>query len=372
MLFASVALGALMWVIVLALPWRPHATRERLEAADGAQGLLGEVSVSILIPARNEAAVLPRTLAALHSQDGIQEILLVDDHSIDGTADVARSSGDTRLRVLHAPPLPKGWSGKLWALEQARLEARGDWLLLLDADIELQPGMVHALLTKARHAEVELVSVMAELRMQGFWERLLMPPFVFFFKLLYPFALANGPDRRFAAAAGGVLLLARTRMEALGGLACIRDALIDDCSLAAAVKNHGSRIWVGLTHGAKSLREYPNLASVWNMVARTAYTQLQFSPLLLGVCAVLMYWAFIAPILGLVAGDAKTRFLALTALVAMSLAYRPTLQFYGLALWRVLSLPAAGVLFLLMTLGSALAHHAGRTASWRGRNYDSK
>lgn len=364
--------GLLMWLSLLVLPWQPWRTRERLEPRlPTARAEAGESTarVSVLIPARNEAAVIQRTLAGVARQDHVLEVLLVDDHSTDDTGALARTVAGDRLTLLQAPELPAGWSGKLWALEQARLVARGEWLLLLDADIELAPGMLAALIEQQRCSGAELISLMARLRMQGFWERLLMPPFIFFFKLIYPFALANGPSRHFAAAAGGCLLIARSRLAALGGLDCIRGALIDDCSLAAAVKRSGGRTWIGLTHGAVSLREYPDLASIWNMVSRTAYTQLRYSPALLAVCTLLMLASLIAPGSALLLGSGAVRLAGAGGLLFMSLAYAPVLRYYQLPLWRALTLPVAGALFLAMTWSSALDHHRGRTAEWRGRLY---
>jgi len=370
MLSAFAIIGALLWVLLLLAPWRAHRTDEHLEvlapahlsAVDGAR-------VSVLMPARNEAALLGRTLPPLLAEASVTEVLLVDDHSTDATRAVAEALGHPKLRVLVAPDLPAGWSGKLWALESARIEAREPWLLLVDADIELAPGMLPALLARQRESGAALVSVMAWLRMQEMWERLLMPAFVFFFKLLYPFALANGPRNAFAAAAGGCMLIDAGRLQAIGGFGAIRGALIDDCSLAAAIKRSGARIWIGLTQGARSLREYPQLAHVWQMVSRTAYTQLHHSPLLLCLCVLLMMASLIAPPLALFFGHGGGQLAGLIGCAAMALAYWPTLRYYDLPPWRLATLPVAGALFLAMTIASALEHHRGTTAVWRDRSY---
>jgi hopene-associated glycosyltransferase HpnB len=367
-------LGALMWVLVLCLPWRPHRSDESLEPAGGGPVRLQTGSaggLSVIMPARNEAQVLGRTLPPLLASDVIHEVLLVDDHSTDDTRAVAESFSSPRLHILSAPELPAGWSGKLWALESARREASGEWLLLVDADIELAPGMVDALLQRQQETGAALVSLMAWLRMESHWERLLMPAFVFFFKLLYPFRLANGPRPAFAAAAGGCVLVRASTLQAIGGFGAIRGALIDDCSLAAAVKRSGERTWIGLTHGARSLREYPQLADVWRMVSRTAYTQLRHSPLLLLLCVFLMTASLLAPTLALLFDHGVGKAAGLIGLLAMALAYHPTLLFYGLPAWRALTLPLAGGLFLAMTVGSALEHHRGTTAVWRDRSYPS-
>lgn len=370
MLSAFAIIGALLWVGLLCAPWRPHRTEEHLEIATPADGSrLEGPRVSVLMPARNEAALLGRTLPPLLADAAVTEVLLVDDHSTDATRAVAEALGHPKLRVLAAPDLPAGWSGKLWALETARNEAREPWLLLVDADVELSPGMVPALIARQNESGAALVSVMVRLRMQGIWEQLLMPAFVFFFKLLYPFRLANGPHSAFAAAAGGCMLIEAARLQGIGGFGAIRGALIDDCSLAGAMKRGGARIWIGLTHGARSLREYPQIATVWQMVSRTAYTQLHHSPMLLALCVVLMIASLIAPPLALLFGNGGGRLAGVIGCIAMGFAYWPTLRYYHLPAWRVITLPVAGSLFLVMTIASALDHHRGTTAVWRDRSY---
>jgi hopene-associated glycosyltransferase HpnB len=359
-----------MWVALLLAPWRPHGTDEHLEADPSERAPADDgPRVSVLVPARNEAAVLERTLPPLLAEPAVSEVLLIDDHSTDATRAVAESLRDPRLRVLETPELPPGWSGKLWALESARGAAREPWLLLVDADIALAPGMVTALLAKQRETDAALVSVLARLRMQEIWELLLMPAFVFFFKLLYPFALANGPRTSFAAAAGGCMLVDAGRLQAIGGFGAIRGALIDDCSLAAAIKQSGARIWIGLSRGAESLREYPALANIWQMVSRTAYTQLHHSPVLLALCVILMIASLIAPPLALLFGSGGERLAGLIGCAAMGYAYWPVLRYYDLPAWRVITLPVAGALFLAMTIASAIGHHRGTTAVWRDRSY---
>ena len=243
----------LAWIIVLILPWRPWGTRERLEA-DPARRDEPLRDVTVLIPARDEAQTLPRTLESLAHQGPGLDILVVDDQSGDGTGDVARAvaeaSGITGLRVIPGATLPDDWTGKVWAQAQARPCLDRPMVLLLDADIALAPGMVATLRGRLTSERLGLVSLMAELPMSGFWERLLLPAFVYFFKLIYPFRVSNSPSPRVAAAAGGCVLLETEALDAIGGFARLRDAIIDDCTLARRVKDAGYGIWTGLTRSA--------------------------------------------------------------------------------------------------------------------------
>ena len=296
---------------MLIAPWRPWATDESLDAQGGGEDDdLGDVSV--LVPARDEAAQIGTTLAGLRRQGRGLRIILIDDQSTDGTAAVARACRIEGLQIVYGTPLPPGWSGKLWALHQGLAYVRTERVLLLDADVELLPGILPALRAKLRQDGRHLVSLLVSLRMDNLWERFLMPAFVYFFKLLYPFRLSNSPAIPFVAcAAGGCILLEARVLREIGGFAAIRDALIDDCALAGRVKKHGFRTWIGLTHSARSLRPYPSLQSIWDMVARTAFTQLRYSPALLVLCTVVMLCAFAAPVaalaLGRVAGGGGRR-----------------------------------------------------------------
>ncbi len=231
--------GVVLWVCVLVLPWRPWRIREVLEAdASATDADLGDITV--LIPARDEAASIAHALAALKAQGQNLRIVLVDDQSSDGTSEAARAAAGHGLCVVSGRPLPAGWTGKLWALEQGRVHASRSFTLLIDADIALQPGILVRLRDKMEHDGLGLASLMAALRMKTTWEKLLMPAFVFFFKLLYPFALSNDPRRRrFAAAAGGCVLLRTQVLDELGGFGALRDALIDDCAQARQVKARG-------------------------------------------------------------------------------------------------------------------------------------
>jgi hopene-associated glycosyltransferase HpnB len=369
------ALGAcalVAWLGLLLLPSRPYGTRERLEPSGRPRDVdLGDVAV--LIPARNEAFAIGATLEALAEQGQGLRVVLVDDQSDDDTASVARAaagSSSLDLTVVQGQSLPEGWGGKLWALQQGLAVVDRDYCLLLDAEIVLAPGMIAALRDKARAGGHGIVSIMARLRAEDFWERLLAPPFVFFFKLIYPFARVNDPRSRAAAAAGGCLMIETAVLRQLGGFEAIKSALIDDCSLAALVKREGRSVWLGLSSSVVSLRRYSSLASFRRMVTRTAFTQLGYSTALLALVCLLMLIVFVAPIAGLFLASADWgRGVAAGALVAMSLAYWPTIVFYRLPAYWVLSLPLAAALFLAMTIESAINYWRGVRAVWKGRAY---
>ncbi|MCY4480498.1 MAG: glycosyltransferase [Rhodospirillales bacterium] len=365
------AAGAALWLCVLALPWQPWRGRERLEpvpAEDAADISLEDVTV--LIPARDEATVIGDTLAALGSQGRGLRAVLVDDRSGDDTAEVALQAAPEGivLDVQAGAPLSEGWTGKLWALEQGRRRIETPLTLLLDADITLRPGMLRALLAKRAETGAALVSIMAALRMRGGWEKLLLPAFIFFFRLLYPFHLSNGPGRQVAASAGGCVLVETAVLVQIGGFEAIRGALIDDCALARAVKDAGHRTWIGVSRGAESHRDYPTLGAVWRMVARTAYTQLLYSPVLLLLCTLLMALMFWAPIAGL-GGPLAAQVASGVGLVGMTLCYLPTVRYYRLFSAWALTMPLIGTLYLAMTWHSALRHWGGRRSEWKGRVY---
>jgi len=362
--------GAIIWIIILLLPWRPWSTRERLE---GSRGSLPPDArdLTILIPARNEVRQIGRTLAAIREQAPEISVLMVDDRSDDGTFEVAEAEGLVNLRVIKGKEMPDGWTGKLWALDQGLAEVETSLTLLLDADIELGPGIIAALLDQRRKEDLQMESLMATLETHGFWEKLLLPAFVYFFKLLYPFHLSNSSFRWVAAGAGGCVLIETNILREIGAFDSLKDELIDDCALAAMVKAAGHRIWTGLSHSVVSHRRYHGIGKIWEMVARTAYTQLRYLPLLLIACVAALSWTFWLPVLGLVAGDQPARIASLMAMTAMIATYLPTLRFYRLSLlWAVL-LPFTGTLYLAMTVNSAWRYYRGVRSTWRGRVYSS-
>ncbi len=344
-----------------------------------------------VVPARNEADMVPQSVRSLLQQDypGAFHIVLVDDHSTDGTGAMAHQTAADlgkvdQLTVLPAAALPPGWTGKLWAMEQGdrytqTRSPQPDFLWFTDADIEHDRGNLSRLVAKATQDKLDLVSLMVLLRCDSFWEKLLIPAFVFFFQKLYPFPLVNQPHSRMAAAAGGCLLIRRQALTRIGGLQILRQALIDDCSLAIAVKR-GDRdsstphpIWLGLTQTTRSLRPYDSLATIWTMVARTAYTQLNYSPLLLvgtvfGMTLVYLV-APIATFTGLLTANWLLFVAGLSGWILMTLAYWPTIRLYRLSpLWAI-ALPAIALLYNLMTIDSALRHGRGQGGAWKGRVY---
>ncbi len=366
---ALVAASALMWLAVLLIPWRPWSSQPFLDAQSGGDNLS---DVTVLIPARNEAAVIRQTLAALKAQGRNLSVVVVDDQSADGTVELTRKVWADRLTIIPGAPLPSGWSGKLWALEQGREHVTTPLVLLMDADIELRPGIIGSLREHMQRHGVAFISLMAAPMMSNFWEKLLMPAFVYFFKLLYPFRLSNSAKSKVAAAAGGCILMQSPLLDEIGGFAAIKDELIDDCSLARRIKSKGHKTWIGMTHSVCSIRPYQQFGQIWNMVTRTAFTQLHYSIGLLLACTAVMVLAFGMPVAGLFFTSDAARYLALAACAAMALSYYPTLKFYGRSAVWVLGLPLIGMLYLAMTWNSALRFFRGERARWKDRSYDSR
>jgi hopene-associated glycosyltransferase HpnB len=360
--------GAVIWVVILILPWRPWTTREFLDSDTSSPGCdLSDITA--LIPARNEAEVIRATLKGLQAQGAHLSVILVDDQSTDGTAQRAEAFLKHGLSIVSGEPLPAGWSGKLWALQQGLRYVRTPLVLLIDADIELLPGILSRLRDFMRENGFQLVSLMASLRMTAFWERLLLPAFVYFFKLLYPFRLSNSSIPGIAAAAGGCVLVERRLLDEIGGFTSIRAELIDDCALARKVKSLGYRTWIGLTHSAHSLRAYDHLSGIWGMVARNAFAQLHYSAFLLALCTGLMIAAFVLPVMTLFLLFPEARFISALALGVMMLCYLPTLKFYGLSWIWSLALPLIGGLYLAMTWTSAIRYWTGKGSMWKDRSY---
>jgi hopene-associated glycosyltransferase HpnB len=327
-------------------------------------------SVVCVVPARDEAESIASTVGAVLGQDypGALRLIVVDDRSSDGTGALARAAGrdDPRLTVLTGAARPAGWTGKLWALQQG-VQAAGtpEYLWFTDADIHHAPDSLRRLVARAVAEQRVMVSLMARLNCASAAERWLIPAFIFFFQMLYPFRWSNRPGARTAAAAGGCVLLQRPAFARAGGLAPIRGALIDDCSLAALMKRQGA-IWVGLTERVVSLRPYPGVAPIRRMVARTAFAQLRFSRLLLLGMLVALALVFLAPPLLALLAPAPAAWLGVAAWLAMALAYAPTLRRFGLHPLRGLALPAIALMYMVFTCESAWQEWRGRGGMWKG------
>ena len=394
MLALSIAgtVAAVAWIYLVAghggywrtSEWLPPLTREP-DAWPDAVGV---------VPARNEAGMLPVTLPALLGQayPGALTVIVVDDRSSDGTGEVAAKLGGGRpLTVIAGTAAPAGWAGKVWAMAQglaaagistgvsARPEPPG-YVLFTDADIAWEAQALRGLVAAAEADDRDLVSQMALLRTATGWERVVVPAFVYFFAQLYPFRRVNAPGSRTAAAAGGCMLVRRSALEQSGGLAPISGALIDDVAMGRMIKRQRGRCWLGLSRQVVSVRPYPSLASLWQMVARSAYTQLNYSPALLMATIIGLLFLYLLPPAGavtglaaLLAGGTATATAALAAgaglagWALMSLSYLPMLRLYRLSPLRAPGLPLIALLYAAMTADSARRHHSGRGAQWRGR-----
>ena len=332
-------------------------------------------AVVAVVPARDEAEVIGASLASLLDQDypGAFDAILVDDQSRDGTAALARQAAAAadRLTVISGRYSPPGWGGKVWAMQQGldcvrRLRRPPRYVLFTDADIVFDRATLRQLVARAEADELVLTSLMVKLRCESVAERLFIPAFIFFFQMIYPFAWVNRPRHRMAAAAGGCMLARFSALTAAGGLEAIRGALIDDCALARRMKAVGP-IWVGLTDRVHSLRPYPQVTDIRRMVARTAYDQLRYSPLLLAGTIAGMALTYLAPPLITLFGTGWAQLLAAAAWALMILAFQPTLRFYRLSPWRALALPGVALAYMAFTLDSAYQHGRGRGGLWKGR-----
>jgi hopene-associated glycosyltransferase HpnB len=365
---AVCGLSAAAWAYLLAGHGRFWTTSLRLPpAADPPQW----PSVVAIVPARDEAEMLPQTLPSLLGQSypGRFDVLVVDDDSRDATSALAASAGATVVRGLGPPP---GWSGKVAALSAGLAAAPpSDFVLFTDADIAWSPDALADVVRAACAHDFALASQMVLLRAESPAERWLVPAFVYFFAQLYPFSRVNRPGARSAAAAGGCMLVRRDALASGGGLAGIADALIDDVALARLLKRSGGRIWLGLTDRLRSVRAYPRLADVWQMVARSAYTQLRYSPLLLAGTVGGLVLVYLVPpagtLLGLVRRDRAAAALGAAGWAAMSASFVPMLRWYGLSAWRAPALPGVAAAYLAMTVDSARRHSRGTGAVWKGR-----
>jgi hopene-associated glycosyltransferase HpnB len=370
-------LSLLIWIYLLLFHGGFWRADQRLE--DGAEPEVWP-TVTAIVPARDEAEVIERAVTSLLSQNypGEFHLIVVDDGSSDGTADLARAAAEklgagNRLTIVTGTPLPEDWTGKMWAVANGvRNVGERDFLLLTDADIEHDPANLRRLAAKAVTDRRDMVSLMVRLHASSFWERLLIPAFVFFFQKLYPFPRVNNREAAMAGAAGGCVLVRKKALEQAGGFEAIKSALIDDCALARRIKKRAA-IWLGLTENTYSIRPYDGLGGIWRMVARTAFTQLNYSALLLLGTLVGMVLIYLAPPVVVVWGIAGGNWLAAGlgggALALMLLAYWPTAKLYGPPFPEVLLLPLAGLLYTAMTFDSALRHWRGAGGGWKGRTY---
>ncbi len=386
------AVALLIWIIL----WRFHGGFWRIEPILPQPSMSAAwPAVDVIIPARDEADILPYALPSILGQDyaGPIRVFLIDDHSEDGTSVVARRLADEsehggRLTLVEAAARPKGWTGKLWALQQGMLASSVEpapLVLFTDADISHEKCSLSRLVTQSVQGDYDLVSLMARLQATGFWSRLLIPAFVYFFAMLYPFKKVGDPRSKVAGAAGGCVLLRREALEYAGGLSAIAGALIDDCSLGRLIKRHGrprgGRTWLGFTPEVISKRPCENLATVWRMVVRTAFVQLHHSWLLLLGTVLGMVLIFLIPPACLVAGgwdlilhQAKgagvvSALCGFVGWLIMARTFRPMTRWYDLSCSMVFLLPLAAGLYTVMTVDSAFRFLRGAGGAWKGRTY---
>ena len=339
-----------------------------------------EPLVAVVVPARNEADVIGRAVSSLLRQDfgGETRLFVVDDNSTDGTANAARAAAGMlasaqSLNVVHGEALPPGWTGKVWAMQQgwqATRQLNPAFVLLTDADIEHSPNSLSQLLAQVEDGGYDLVSVMVKLRCETLSERFLIPAFVYFFFLLYPPAKISNAGSRVAGAAGGCILIRREFLERIGGLESIRDEIIDDCALAVKIKTAGGRLWLGVTQETRSIRSYGSIGNIRDMIARTAFNQLQHSSVLLALCVIGMLLTFIVPVMMVWSKNMQAEWIALVACMMMFLTYVPTLRSYRINILSAVTLPFAAIFYMYATLLSAWNYWRGRGGEWKGRAQD--
>ena len=358
-----------IWLYLLLLHRGFWLLRERDTSPVGAPAQWP--AVVAVVPARNEADVIQQSIGSLAAQDypGPFHVVLVNDLSDDGTADLARGLGSDRLTVLTGSARPSGWTGKLWAMHQGSEYAAAsqpEFLWFTDADIAHSPDNLRQLVARAESGGKVLVSLMARLHCKSAAEHFLIPAFVFFFDMLFPFGAVNDPRSRVAAAAGGCMLARRTALEKAGGIAAIRHNIIDDCALGRAMKAQGP-VWLGLTDRAVSLRPYPHITDIRHMVTRTAYAQLGYSPLVLAGTLFGLAMVYLAPVMTALFAWGISQLAGWLAWIIMAVMFQPMLRFYRLSpLWG-LALPLIGVFYAAFTLESAFQHWAGKGGMWKGR-----
>ena len=334
--------------------------------------------VVAVVPARNEAELIGPVVTSLLNQGVAMPVILVDDESTDGTADVARRAAEKAgkadaLIVIQSKPLPAGWTGKLWSMHQGIEYARAlnpAWLVLTDADVLHGPETIANLCLTAAHGPYDLVSFMVKLHCESLAEKLLIPAFVYFFFMLYPPAWVRNTRRSTAGAAGGCMLVRGATLERAGGLEAIRGEVIDDCSLARLLKHNGGRLWIGLTDQSQSLRRYETFSDVDHMVSRTAFNQLNHSSLLLLGTIVGMVITYLAPPLLLLTRGRLAIFLGAAAWAAMTITYSTMVRYYRLNPAWALTLPLAALFYLGATMHSAVKYWNGSGGDWKGRVQD--
>ncbi len=379
MLIALSTLALLIWLYLLLFRagfWQMNQYLLPHRRSDGF------CSIAAIIPARNEADVISRAITSLLAQDfsGSLHLFVVDDHSSDSTAQIAhetaqRAGAAERLTVIQSPPLPQGWVGKVWAMNEGWLAARPlnpDYVLFTDADIEHAPDNLARLVGKAESQELDLVSALVRLRCETLAEKLLVPAFVYFFFLLYPPGQTSDPRSRIAGAAGGCMLLRPGALEKAGGFESIRAEIIDDCSLAAQLKQSGGKLWLGISNETRSLRGYGSFGELRVMIARTAFKQLRHSVWLLAVCLLGMLLVFVLPVALLGSRSLTVQIEAAIALGFMLRTYLPAVQLYRLNIANVLTLPLAAVFYMYATVCSAVSYWRGKGGQWKGRAQDTR
>lgn len=335
------------------------------------------IRIAAIVPARNEAAVIARSVKSLLGQHAVEmQVFVVDDNSSDHTADIAKSAAanSSRLTVIHGQPLPPGWTGKLWAVRQGIEAAKSttpDFLLLTDADIEHAPESIASLAATAEAGNFDLASYMVRLQCETLPEKLLIPAFVFFFFKLYPPQWIADPRRATAGAAGGCILVRPEALHRAGGIERIRSEIIDDCALAREVKRTGGRVWLGLTNSAASIRPYCTFAEIGRMISRSAFYQLRHSFLLLFFAIIGLILTYMVPLVLLFSPSPIAALCGAIAFTLMMTAYAPMVRFYRLNPLWALTLPLAAVFYLGATIHSAVRYWLGRGGEWKGRTQDS-
>ena len=364
-------LSLLLWILLLLHPDQPHLFSEVLPQK---QPLTNAPKISIVVPCRNEEQILEATLQKLTSLDYANyEIILVDDCSTDATHSIAKKYLHSPHMIISGKEVPEGWAGKMWALEQGIESATGEWILLSDADIAHHKDSVSQLISVAIHKNYDLVSVMVSLSTRSFWEKLLVPAFVYFFKILYPFKAIRNKKRKVAAAAGGCVLIKKDVLQDIGGIRAIHGELIDDVALAKKVKSSGYNISLWLNKNIRSIRSYIGLEGLWAMVARSAFTELKYSYIRLLLCTFGLVVLFIIPVYTIVAGIVTSNYhltiLGSSTYLTMMITYIPAVYFYSVNLLYTLLFPLVGILYMLMTLDSARKYTFGIRATWKDRSY---